>query len=109
MVEIITEGTVTIKKLLWHSTEDFREKTLTLLQKGTIDVKILKDIDYNTLSPHANNVIWTLLYYGDYFTINENENLRIPNTKVFTKWKGWLNNKVLSNPDLNFSYAFKSN
>ncbi|POG77768.1 hypothetical protein GLOIN_2v1870994 [Rhizophagus irregularis DAOM 181602=DAOM 197198] len=87
MVEIITEGTVTIKKLLWHSTEDFREKTLTLLQKGTIDVKILKDIDYNTLSPHANNVIWTLLYYGDYFTINENENLRIPNTKLTSNRK----------------------
>jgi hypothetical protein len=59
----------------------------------------LKDIDYNTLSPRANDVIWTLLYYGGYLTMNEDKNLCIPNMEVFTEWKGWLNNRVSSNPD----------
>jgi len=59
----------------------------------------LKDIDYNTLSPRASDVIWTLLYYGGYLTMNKDENLYIPNTEVFTEWKGWLNNRISSNPD----------
>ncbi|CAB4412680.1 unnamed protein product [Rhizophagus irregularis] len=94
-----TGGTATIKKLLWHSTKDFKKKTLTLLKKGAIDVEILKDIDYNTLSPRASDVIWTLLYYGGYLTMNEDKNLCIPNMEVFTEWKGWLNNRISSNPD----------
>ncbi|CAI2162549.1 13139_t:CDS:10 [Funneliformis geosporum] len=94
-----TGGTTTIKKLLWHSTEDFRKKTLTLLQKGAINVEILKDIDYLTLSPHASDVLWTLLYYGGYLTMNKEKKLCIPNTEVFTEWKGWLNNRISSNPD----------
>ncbi|CAI2187746.1 12947_t:CDS:2 [Funneliformis geosporum] len=91
--------TTTIKKLLWHSTEDFRKKTLTLLQKGAINVEILKDIDYLTLSPHASDVLWTLLYYEGYLTMNKEKKLCIPNTEVFTEWKGWLNNRISSNPD----------
>ncbi|RGB31707.1 hypothetical protein C1646_708301 [Rhizophagus diaphanus] len=67
-----TGGTATIKKLLWHSTKDFKKKT---------------------------NVIWTLLYYGGYLTMNEDKNLCIPNMEVFTEWKGWLNNRISSNPD----------
>jgi hypothetical protein len=59
----------------------------------------LKDIDYNTLSPRASDVIWTLLYYGGYLTMNEDKNLCIPNMEVFTEWKGWLNNRISSNPD----------
>jgi hypothetical protein len=31
--------------------------------------------------------------------MDEDENLRIPNTEVFTEWKGWLNNRISSNPD----------
>ncbi|CAG8679715.1 25695_t:CDS:2, partial [Gigaspora rosea] len=40
-------------------------------KEGAINVKILKDIDYNTLSPRASDVIWTLLYFEDYLTMNE--------------------------------------
>ena len=89
---------MTIKKLLWHSTKYFKKKMLILLKKGAIDVEILKDIDYNTLSPYASDVIWTLLYYGGYLTMNEDKNLCIPNMEVFTEWKGWLNNRISSNP-----------
>ncbi|RIA88807.1 hypothetical protein C1645_851995 [Glomus cerebriforme] len=92
-------GTATIKKLLWHLTEDFRKKTLMLLLKDAINVEILKDINYNILSPHASDVLWTLLYYGGYLTMNEDENLCILNMMVFTEWKGWLNNRILSNLD----------
>ncbi|RGB22823.1 hypothetical protein C1646_822395 [Rhizophagus diaphanus] len=66
---------------------------------GAIDVEILKDIDYNTLSPHASDVIWTLLYYGGYLTMNEDKNLCIPNMEVFAEWKGWLNSRISSKPD----------
>ena len=31
--------------------------------------------------------------------MNKDENLYIPNTEVFTEWKGWLNNRISSNPD----------
>ncbi|CAB5345891.1 unnamed protein product [Rhizophagus irregularis] len=91
-----TVGTATIKKLLWHLTKDFKKEMLTLLKKDAIDVEILKDIDYNTLSSRA---IWTLLYYGGYLTMNEDKNLCIPNMEIFTEWKGWLNNRISFNPD----------
>uniref|UniRef100_U9SXY4 AAA-ATPase-like domain-containing protein n=1 Tax=Rhizophagus irregularis (strain DAOM 181602 / DAOM 197198 / MUCL 43194) TaxID=747089 RepID=U9SXY4_RHIID len=101
-----TGGTATIKKLLWHSTKDFKKETLTLLKKDVIDVKILKDIDYNTLSPR---VIWTLLYYEGYLTMNEDKNLCIPNIKVFTEWKEWLNNRISSNPDIMLEMLLQCN
>ena len=31
--------------------------------------------------------------------MNKDENLYIPNTEVFTEWKGWLNKRISSNPD----------
>ena len=31
--------------------------------------------------------------------MNKDKNLYIPNTEVFTEWKGWLNNRISSNPD----------
>ena len=31
--------------------------------------------------------------------MNKDKNLCIPNTEVFTEWKGWLNNRISSNPD----------
>ncbi|PKY54607.1 DUF1703-domain-containing protein [Rhizophagus irregularis] len=94
-----TGGTATIKQLLWHSNEDFRNKTITLFQKGAINVGIMRVIDYNLLSQYANDTLWTLLYYGGYLTMNEKGHLYIPNTEVFTEWKGWLNNRISFNPD----------
>ncbi|CAB4482350.1 unnamed protein product [Rhizophagus irregularis] len=101
-----TGGTATIKKLLWHLTKDFKKETLTLLKKDVIDVEILKDIDYNTLSPRA---IWTLLYYEGYLTMNKDKNLCISNMKVFTEWKGWLNNRISSNPDIMLEMLLQCN
>jgi hypothetical protein len=69
----------------------------------------LKDINYNTLSPHASDVLWTLLYYGGYLTMNEDEKLCIPNTEVFTEWKGWLNDRISSNPDIMLEMLLQCN
>ncbi len=59
----------------------------------------MRDTDYNLLSQYANDTLWTLLYYGGYLTMNEKGHLYIPNTEVFTEWKGWLNNRISFNPD----------
>ncbi|PKC01269.1 DUF1703-domain-containing protein [Rhizophagus irregularis] len=94
-----TGGTATIKQLLWHSNEDFRNKTIMLLRKDAVNVEIMGDIDYNLLSQCANDTLWTLLYYGGYLTMNKEGHLYIPNTEVFTEWKGWLNRRISFNPD----------
>ena len=60
---------------------------------------IIKNTNYNLLSQYVNDVLWTLLYYGEHLTMNEKGHLHIPNRKVFTEWKEWLNNRILLNPD----------
>src|SRR5437773_12361013 len=70
-----------------------------LLEKGRINVKIMKDVDYDLLSQCTSDVLWTLLYYGGYLTMDKDEYLYIPNTEVLTEWKGWLNNRISFNPD----------
>ncbi|CAG8569047.1 5071_t:CDS:2 [Dentiscutata heterogama] len=95
-----TEDEISI--ILQHNNKEDQlddKKVINFTPKSAINVKILEDIDYNTLSPRASDVIWTLLYYEDYLTMNEDKNLYIKDTEVFTEWKEWLNNRNSSNPD----------
>ena len=49
---ITTEDTTTIRNLLWRSSDDFKDKTATLLKNDIINVNIRKDVDYNLISQH---------------------------------------------------------
>lgn len=53
----------------------------------------MEDVDYNLLSRHVDNSLWTLLYYAGYLTMDGKNVLYIPNTEVFTEWQGWLQNR----------------
>jgi hypothetical protein len=90
----ITEGTKTIKDLLWNSTEDFKNNTSMLLNGCAINVGIMEDIDYDMLTRKSNidQVLWTLLYYAGYLSKDENKALCIPNMEVSMEWQGWLTN-----------------
>ncbi|CAG8646645.1 16879_t:CDS:2 [Gigaspora margarita] len=81
---------------------------------GIINMKILKDIGYNTLSSHASDIIWPLLYFENYLTMNEDENLCIKNMEDFTKYSKYglsgINNYRVqkNNAMMNMKYVDES-
>ncbi|CAG8515477.1 4056_t:CDS:2, partial [Ambispora leptoticha] len=89
-------GTQTISMLLWHSTENFKNDIISLLDGNSIKGSILPDLYYGTLDGSDSAVLRTLLYYAGYLTKDKSSNmengdiLRIPNKEVKTQWLRWL-------------------
>ncbi|CAG8652944.1 3059_t:CDS:2, partial [Paraglomus brasilianum] len=47
-------------------------------------------LDYSALRICTDSALWNLLYYSGYLTMDQNNELSIPNKEVLSEWYDWL-------------------
>ena len=77
-------------ELIWHSGTDFKIKTTQLINREAIKVEISRKLDYSALCICTDSALWNLLYYSGYLTMDQNNELSIPNKEVLSEWYDWL-------------------
>ncbi|CAG8504850.1 2445_t:CDS:2, partial [Scutellospora calospora] len=88
-----TGSTQTLKKCIWKSSTSFKETVEKLLKGEYIaGVEIQDDLQYLYLDQYQDSVIWTLLYYAGYLTMNSEKHLVIPNIEIHLEWHKWVIN-----------------